>query len=175
MLGAGGRRVVVLDDGEIMRKGRCGAFQDAEDFELVGCGPTTRAGSWPDAWRDVDVVVVEAYRQSDTFDRFVGVQVVEQVRALAWAHRPTIFVVGLAASLAAGASLQSVGWQTMNLLLLPWPEVVLPRQFAPAAPACGRLLNMKEGKFGFFSGPMRATGPPRRRPSTSTCATLLPP
>ncbi|OWY60912.1 hypothetical protein B7486_66620, partial [cyanobacterium TDX16] len=72
VLGAGGRRVVVLDDGEIMRKGRCGAFQDAEDFELVGCGPTTKAAAWPDAWHDVDVVVVEAYRQADAFDRFVG-------------------------------------------------------------------------------------------------------
>jgi hypothetical protein len=85
----------VLDDGEIMRKGRCGAFQDAEDFELVGCGPTTRASAWPDGWHDVDVVVVEAYRQGDTFDRFVGVEVVEQVRALPLRRRPTIFVVGL--------------------------------------------------------------------------------
>lgn len=31
-----------------------------------------------------------------------------------------IFVVGLGASLSAGALLQSVGWQTMNLMLLPW-------------------------------------------------------
>jgi MFS family permease len=32
----------------------------------------------------------------------------------------TIFVVGLAASLAAGFLQQTIGWQTMNLLLLPW-------------------------------------------------------
>lgn len=32
----------------------------------------------------------------------------------------TIFIVGLAASLSAGILQQSVGWQTMNLLLLPW-------------------------------------------------------
>lgn len=32
----------------------------------------------------------------------------------------TIFAVGLASSLGAGALLQSLGWQTMNLLLLPW-------------------------------------------------------
>jgi MFS family permease len=32
----------------------------------------------------------------------------------------TIFVVGLAASLSAGILQNAVGWQTMNLLLLPW-------------------------------------------------------
>ncbi|MDF2809981.1 MAG: permease [Microvirga sp.] len=32
----------------------------------------------------------------------------------------TIFAVGLACSLGAGALLQAFGWQTLNLLLLPW-------------------------------------------------------
>ena len=32
----------------------------------------------------------------------------------------TIFVVGLASSLGAGALQQSIGWQAMNMLLLPW-------------------------------------------------------
>lgn len=32
----------------------------------------------------------------------------------------TIFVVGLAASLSAGALFKSVGWQSLNILLLPW-------------------------------------------------------
>jgi MFS family permease len=32
----------------------------------------------------------------------------------------TIFIVGLGASLSAGILQQSLGWQTMNLLLLPW-------------------------------------------------------
>jgi DNA-binding NarL/FixJ family response regulator len=84
----------VLDDDEIMRKGRCGAFADADDFELVGCGPTERALDWPATWTDVDVVVVEAYHRSTAFDRFVGVAVVERVRALAHEHRPEIVVVG---------------------------------------------------------------------------------
>lgn len=35
----------------------------------------------------------------------------------------TIFAVGLACSLSAGALLQSFGWQTLNLLLLPWLAV----------------------------------------------------
>lgn len=35
----------------------------------------------------------------------------------------TIFVVGLAASLSAGWLQQTVGWQTLNLLLLPWLAV----------------------------------------------------
>jgi hypothetical protein len=34
-----------------------------------------------------------------------------------------IFVVGLAASLAAGVLLQSAGWKLMNACLLPWPVV----------------------------------------------------
>jgi len=32
----------------------------------------------------------------------------------------TIFVVGLMASLSAGALHSAVGWQTMNIWLLPW-------------------------------------------------------
>jgi len=36
------------------------------------------------------------------------------------ANDMTIFAVGLTSSLGAGALLESVGWQSMNLLLLPW-------------------------------------------------------
>jgi MFS family permease len=43
----------------------------------------------------------------------------ERGRAQA-ANDMSIFVVGLLSSLGAGALLQAVGWQTMNLLLLPW-------------------------------------------------------
>jgi hypothetical protein len=32
----------------------------------------------------------------------------------------SIFVIGLAASLAAGALQETVGWQMLNLMLLPW-------------------------------------------------------
>ena len=32
----------------------------------------------------------------------------------------TIFAVGLLSSLGAGAAMQTVGWPTMNVLLLPW-------------------------------------------------------
>lgn len=32
----------------------------------------------------------------------------------------TIFAVGLACSFSAGALLQVLGWQTLNLVLLPW-------------------------------------------------------
>ena len=43
----------------------------------------------------------------------------ERGRAQA-ANDMTIFVVGLASSLGAGALQQSIGWQAMNMLLLPW-------------------------------------------------------
>ncbi|MCZ2415008.1 MAG: MFS transporter, partial [Burkholderiales bacterium] len=32
----------------------------------------------------------------------------------------TIFVVGLAGSFAAGGMLEALGWETMNLVLVPW-------------------------------------------------------
>jgi len=44
---------------------------------------------------------------------------VERARAQA-INDMTIFVVGLACSLSAGRLLESLGWQTMNLVLLPW-------------------------------------------------------
>jgi MFS family permease len=37
----------------------------------------------------------------------------------------TIFVVGLVASLSAGVLQQSIGWQTLNLILLPWLGLAL--------------------------------------------------
>ncbi len=43
----------------------------------------------------------------------------ERGRAQA-ANDMTIFAVGLACSLSAGALLQALGWQTLNMLLLPW-------------------------------------------------------
>jgi MFS family permease len=43
----------------------------------------------------------------------------ERARAQA-ANDMSIFVVGLLSSLSAGALLQAVGWQALNLLLLPW-------------------------------------------------------
>jgi MFS family permease len=45
--------------------------------------------------------------------------VAERARAQA-ANDMVIFIVGLASSLAAGALLEAVGWQVLNLVLLPW-------------------------------------------------------
>jgi MFS family permease len=44
---------------------------------------------------------------------------VERGRAQA-ANDMSIYVVGVASSLAAGALLNIVGWQVLNLILLPW-------------------------------------------------------
>ena len=38
----------------------------------------------------------------------------------------------------------------LNLLIVPWPEVVQPAQFSAARPKQGKLLNMP-GQFGFFT------------------------
>jgi hypothetical protein len=43
----------------------------------------------------------------------------------------------------------STNYQSLNLLLVPWPEVVTPAQFQTAKPAQGALLNMPED-FRFF-------------------------
>jgi MFS family permease len=43
----------------------------------------------------------------------------ERARAQA-ANDLTVYVVGLAASLSAGALLQTLGWRLMNITLLPW-------------------------------------------------------
>jgi len=40
---------------------------------------------------------------------------------------------------------------SLSVLLIPWPTRVTPRQFVPAKPSGGRLLNMPEKKFGFFT------------------------
>jgi hypothetical protein len=39
---------------------------------------------------------------------------------------------------------------SLNLLLVPWPEKVVPAQFTAASPPLGQLLNMDSSKYGFF-------------------------
>jgi predicted MFS family arabinose efflux permease len=65
----------------------------------------------------------------------------EKARAQAF-NDMAIFVVGLAASLAAGALQETVGWQALNVLLLPWLGLAglmliwqarFPRRLAPNA------------------------------------------
>lgn len=92
------RRAVVLDDVELMRRGQCSAFAEADDFDLVGCASTAEALGWDERWHGVDVVVVDAYDPNQTFDRFVGVEVVARLRALDLAVQPRVFVVGLDAA-----------------------------------------------------------------------------
>lgn len=45
-------------------------------------------------------------------------------------------------------SVEAEDSHSLNLLLIPWPEKVSPKQFAPAQ---SRLLNMPREKFGFFT------------------------
>jgi len=90
-----GRRVVVLDDDELLRRGECSAFREADDFELVGCAATSEAVTWTEQWEDVDVVVVDAYDPRHGFDRFVGVEVVDHLRSLDLPTQPEVFVVGV--------------------------------------------------------------------------------
>ncbi|HVR11585.1 MAG TPA: hypothetical protein VMW75_26310, partial [Thermoanaerobaculia bacterium] len=40
---------------------------------------------------------------------------------------------------------------SLSLLLIPWPTAVTPRQFVPAEPHFGSILNMPKEGFGFFS------------------------
>ncbi len=47
---------------------------------------------------------------------------------------------------------------SLSLLLIPWPARVTPRQFVPAQPSGGHLLNMPRKKFGFFT--YRSTSDP---------------
>jgi MFS family permease len=58
----------------------------------------------------------------------------------------TIFAVGLACSFSAGGLLQALGWQTLNLLLLPWLALAMVallwlglRQRRPVEPAAASL------------------------------------
>jgi DNA-binding NarL/FixJ family response regulator len=94
-LGTVVQRIVVLDDLELMRRGQCSAFEEADDFELVGCASTADALAWDREWCGVDVAVVDAYDPHRTFDRFVGVEVVDHLRSLPLEQQPEVFVVGV--------------------------------------------------------------------------------
>lgn len=43
------------------------------------------------------------------------------------------------------------GEHSLNLLLVPWPASVVPKDFSACEPSRGSIHNMDEGRFGFFT------------------------
>ena len=74
------RRVAIVDDDPWVREGRAAALARAGTVEIAYVGGHAEALARP-SWGDVDVVLLDAHDPAASFDRFVGVAVVERIRA----------------------------------------------------------------------------------------------
>ncbi|MEN3313877.1 MAG: Response regulator receiver domain [Acidimicrobiaceae bacterium] len=74
------RRVVIVDDDEISRRGMAEVLADRPEIEVVGTLTHGEAVQYGEGWDDVDVAVVDAADDTEAGDQFPGVAVVEQIR-----------------------------------------------------------------------------------------------
>lgn len=91
MAGGATTRVVIVDDDDISRAGTVSLLAAAADLVVEDLTPA-EALARPD-WHDVDVALVDATDRRNDVDHFVGVRVVEAIRATRASSETTIIVV----------------------------------------------------------------------------------
>lgn len=74
-------RVVIVDDDEWIRRGRADGLRETDAIRSVVAIDHADALADPSVFDDCDVAVVDAHVPSERWDRFVGVQVVREIRA----------------------------------------------------------------------------------------------
>jgi DNA-binding NarL/FixJ family response regulator len=85
--------VAVIENNELVRRGQCSAFSEADDFELVTCASLDASVCWTTEWSGIDLVVLDPFDCHQVFDRFAGVSVVEAIRAQRLDPGPLVLVV----------------------------------------------------------------------------------
>lgn len=87
------RRVVVVDDHELRRRGFTDTLLECPAVEVVASLSHRDASSLAVEWDTIDVVVVDAADPSRDDDQFPGVQTVRDVRGRQRLRRATVIVV----------------------------------------------------------------------------------
>lgn len=73
-------KVAIVDDDLWVRHGRATALAGVPGYDVVEMTPR-EAMAYAERWETVDVALVDAHDETEPFDRFPGVRVVETVRA----------------------------------------------------------------------------------------------
>jgi CheY-like chemotaxis protein len=86
------RRVAVVDDDDVTRRGLVELLDDQPEIEVVGALTHGQALGWEEEWHEVDVAVVDACDERRVDDHFPGVAVVDQIRRHQGAAWTTVVV-----------------------------------------------------------------------------------
>lgn len=87
------RRVVIVDDDEISRRGMAEVLADRPEIEVTGTLTHGEALQYGERWDEVDVAVVDAADDTEEADQFPGVAVVECIRRRRSREQCTVIVV----------------------------------------------------------------------------------
>jgi len=74
------RRVAVVDDDDVNRRGLVGLLDDQSEIQVVAALTHDQALTWGKEWDQVDVAIVDACDERQPEDHFPGVAVVEGIR-----------------------------------------------------------------------------------------------
>jgi CheY-like chemotaxis protein len=74
------RRVAVVDDDDVNRRGLVGLLEDQPEIEVVAALTHDQALVWNEEWDRVDVAIVDACDERQPEDHFPGVAVVQGIR-----------------------------------------------------------------------------------------------
>jgi CheY-like chemotaxis protein len=92
--GAGrARRVVVVEDDDINRRGIAGLLAECDGIGLVAALTHQEAMRWEGCWEEVDMVLVDAADERAQGDQFPGVAVVQLVRSRRTPHQTLVVVI----------------------------------------------------------------------------------
>jgi CheY-like chemotaxis protein len=87
-------RVAIVDDDAWVRRGRQAALEDHGIPVVVSAHPEEALEFPADSWGDVDVVLVDAKDERADFDLYVGVRVVERLRAVTPSDLQIVVITG---------------------------------------------------------------------------------
>ncbi len=87
------RRVAVVDDDEVSRRGLGAVLDEHPEIEVVAAaGHAEAIAAGDELWADVDVAIVDAADEEHRGDQFPGVAVVERIRKCRTAPLPTVVI-----------------------------------------------------------------------------------
>jgi DNA-binding NtrC family response regulator len=88
------KRIAIVDDDDISRRGFAELLADRPELEIVGMLSHTESLRWDDAeWSSVDIAIVDAADEREVADHFPGVGVVEAIRSFRSAEQTMVIVV----------------------------------------------------------------------------------
>jgi DNA-binding NarL/FixJ family response regulator len=87
------KRVVVVDDDGVSRRGLTELLSDHAEIEMIGSLSHGDAMTWAHEWRRVDVAIVDAADERQEHDHFPGVAVVDRIRRYSSATETVVIVI----------------------------------------------------------------------------------